>query len=543
MQDSCEPSVLIVGAGPTGLMLAICLQKAGVPYRLIDKAKGRSPYSRAMAVQSRTLELFDHYNLVQPFLDRGHRLKAMSLHHDAKLIGKVEFQHLHCRYPFLLTISQHDTETILEEALNALGGSVERPAELLELRPRENSAIAKIRDPQDVIREVEYAYVVGCDGAHSAVRQSLGIEFPGGEYPECFALADLTLTGNVSQDEGSIFFHEDGFAFFAPLGENKYRVIIRLHGDAARDGIDFEELREILAKRVPAKLEASAPEWLTTFRSHHRRAARFRSGKTFLAGDAAHIHSPAGGQGMNTGIQDAINIGWKLAAILTGNAPASLIDTYEAERLPVADHVLATTDRMMKMSELRSPVGSQLRDRVLSMITGVPKIENAMARDIAQLSVHYRFGPISTDKRLNLFTQSQVWAGQRLPDFEVSHPDGRRSAIYDLIRGGGFHLFVAPGNSNLYGPGSFGEALHLVQEMEKDFRGQLHTHWLLTPAQSMDLREQLPVHYVDLAGEGAHTLGIEPRGVCLVRPDYYVAYADHDFSSGSLRLATLEFWI
>jgi 2-polyprenyl-6-methoxyphenol hydroxylase-like FAD-dependent oxidoreductase len=536
------PSVLIVGAGPTGLMLAICLQRAGVPYRLIDKAKGRNPNSRAMAVQSRTMELLDHYGLIDPFLEKGHRLKSMAFHRDAKLLGKVEFQHLTSRYPFLLTISQHDTETLLEKALVELGGKVERPSELLELRPRNVGAVAKIRDPEDVIHEIEYAYVVGCDGAHSSVRHSLGIEFPGDEYPECFALADLPVTGKIREDEGSVFFHSDGFVFFAPQGNGVFRIILRLHGDAARDGIDFVELKELLAKRVPLSLDLGTPTWLTTFRSHHRRAMRFRRGNVFLAGDAAHIHSPAGGQGMNTGIQDAINIGWKLAVILRGDAPPKLLDTYEAERLPVAEHVLNTTDRMLRMSELQSAAAAGLRDRLLSMFTQQPQIEHALARDLAQLSVHYRFGPISTDKRLNLFTLSQVWAGQRLPDFEVSMPDGHSKSIYDLVRGGGFQLFLAPRTSDLYGAGSFGEALHLARQMEKDFRGQLRVHWLLTPAQSIDLRGQLPDHYVDIGGVGAHTLGIEPCGVSLVRPDYYVAYADHDFSAGSLRLATLEFW-
>ena len=555
MKTDQDPPVLIVGAGPTGLMLAISLARSGVPFRLIDKARGRSLNSRALILQSRTLELLDGFGLIDEFQSRGHSLLHMEFHHHGKKVGQVDFDRLESRYPESIILPQTDTEALLEAELERLGGRVERPAELLELAPRPHGTLAKVKDSEGVIRQILFRYVAACDGAHSTVRQSLGIPFPGETYPEIFALADIRLDGNLPRHAGKLYFHEEGFVFLAPIrpvcptnpAENSeaglWRVITRLHGDAARDGIDYAELQEILTHRTGETFSFGAVEWLTSFRSHHRRATRFQLGRTFLLGDAAHIHSPAGGQGMNTGLQDAINLGWKLALVLQDKAPESLLDSYEAERLPVADHVLATTDRMLRLAEITSPPVANLRDRLLSLITGLPPIENALARDLSQLSVHYRLGPLTTEKRWRFTTRAQMRAGERLPDFEITLPNGTRSRIYEHVRGPSFHLFVAPLHHRLYGEGSYGQARHLVEGLQADFGNNLQVHWILTPAQSIALRAELPEHFVDLGGVATQALGLLPCGVALLRPDYYCAYAEAGFDLGNLRLSSLVFWI
>lgn len=543
MKTDQDPPVLIVGAGPTGLMLAITLTRAGVPFRLIDKARGRSLNSRALILQSRTLELLDGFGLIDPFLAQGHPLQRMEFHHRNRKVGQVDFDSLESRYSRAIILPQTHTERILEAELERLGGKIERPAELLELSPRNHGTLAKVKDSEGVIRQILFRYVAACDGAHSTVRQSLGVAFPGETYPEIFALADLRLKLPLSEDAGAVFFHENSFAFLAPMGGGLWRAIARLHGDAARDGIDYEELQEILLLRTGMELEFGEAEWLTTFRSHHRCAMRFQIGHTFLLGDAAHIHSPAGGQGMNTGLQDAINLGWKLALVLRDKAPQDLVDTYQAERLPVAEHVLTTTDRMLRLAEITSPKVAGLRDRLLSLVTGLPPIENALVRDLAQVSVNYRHGPLTTEKRWRFTTRSQMRSGERLPDCEVTLPDGSRSFIYDQVRGPAFHLFVAPKNHHLYGEGSYGQARQLVEGMQSDFGEDLRVHWLLTPAQSMALRSELPKHLIDLGGVATHALGILPYGTALVRPDYYCAYGEIGFDLGGLRLSTLTYWI
>jgi 2-polyprenyl-6-methoxyphenol hydroxylase-like FAD-dependent oxidoreductase len=544
MKSSSIP-VLIVGAGPTGLMLALQLARRGVPFRLIDKASGRSETSRALVLHSRTLELLDAMGLVDPFLAAGRKLIGVKMRDEGREIGALDFRGLSGPYPHGLIVPQATTEAILEKALEKAGGVVERPAELLELRLENDGVWTKVQDAEKVIEKKTYRYLAGCDGAHSAVRHSLGIEFPGGTYPEIFGLADASIEGLEPfhlEENGLVQYHPEGVVVLFPLPESgKFRVIARLHGHAAEHGISAEELGEILTRRVGPAVRLGPTDWLTTFRTHHRRAVRFARGHAFLLGDAAHIHSPAGGQGMNTGLQDAINLGWKLASVLQKNSPPNLLETYEAERLPAAEHVLQTTDRMLKVSEWQGRRAS-LRDRIISAVTRIPVVQNTLAKEVAQQSVSYFWGPLTTEKRLAFFSSSQMRAGDRLPDAGLNLPDGTKVRLADEVRGKEFLLLVAPKTESIYGPDSYGEAKFFVERLLEDFRGHLSVYWLLTPKQSIALREVLPDHYVDLAGEATHALGISPCGVALVRPDLYCAYADHHFDAGSLRLATSAFW-
>lgn len=543
MSTPANIPILIVGAGPTGLALAHSLQREGVSFRLIDKSPGRSSTSRALGIHARTLEMLDAMGLVDRFLAQGRKVRGVGFHEGGKLLGEISLAHIGSSYSHALILPQSKTEEIFDRVLADAGVVAERPCELLGMRQERGVVLCRLRDAQDMIEELPFDYVVGCDGAHSTVRHCSGIEFDGGGYAENFGLADVELRGEIAGDQISLFFHPDGLVAFFPMRPGFFRIVAQLHGGAADNGVTVEELEEVIRARAGDSLRLGTPEWITAFRTHHRRARTFRDGRVFLAGDAAHIHSPAGAQGMNTGLQDAWNLGWKLAAVVKGNAAPGLLLSYEEERMPAADHVLQMTDRMMRSACLKEPLATTLRNQLLSLGSRVEPLETRFAREISQVALNYRASSLTQDCRHKLPLPGSLRAGDRLPDVELIGPDGRRQNLYSQIRKPGFQLFVAPATAELYGKGCYSEVAHFVGRIKKDFGENLQVHWVLTPMQSTKLRDRIPEHWVDLGGTVSHTLGIQPCGVALVRPDYYIGFLSNDFNEGTLRLSTLSFWI
>jgi 2-polyprenyl-6-methoxyphenol hydroxylase-like FAD-dependent oxidoreductase len=356
-----RPKALIVGAGPTGLVMAHELARDGIQCRLIDKAAHRAMESRAIAIHSRTVETFELMRLADAFLSAGHRIAGVNVYGEHGRIAHAAFGMLETRYPFVLGVPQDETERILEECLARLGVRVERNTELVSMAQHESSVAARLRTA-DRVQEVEADWLLGCDGAHSTVREQLGISFSGATYPEHFVLADVKVAGDLDHAEAQVWLQREGALAFFPLPEDRWRLIVINSPPGWHDEPGLAQCQALVDERGLDRLRLGDPRWTAVFRIHRREAARFRKGRVFLLGDAAHIHSPVGGQGMNMGIQDAFNLGWKLSLVLGNRGHPRLLESYEAERKPVDEAVIRQTDRATRVVSLhgQSPASSAI---------------------------------------------------------------------------------------------------------------------------------------------------------------------------------------
>ena len=329
------PLILIVGAGPTGMSAAIELRRAGMDVRIVDKSEHLALHSQALGVQARTLEQFQRYGIAQEAVARGKKLTRAEFWSDNKKILLVKLDRISSRYPFVLMLPQSETEAILNELMESLGAKTERGIELVSIKQFEGNIVAVLRHRDGSEEEVRPQWMIGCDGAHSSTRQKLGIPFEGGGVGLSFFLGDLEIDGHDAPgDELSIHFNHAGdVVFLAQLTDKLTRLIVAVH---SRQGENLQ--RELTLKdfqdavdNAGVKVKIHSAEWMTPFRVNDLQARHYRWGNVFLAGDASHIHSPVGGQGMNTGIQDAANLGWKLAAVARGGNEI-LLDSYEEER-------------------------------------------------------------------------------------------------------------------------------------------------------------------------------------------------------------------
>jgi 2-polyprenyl-6-methoxyphenol hydroxylase-like FAD-dependent oxidoreductase len=409
--------VLIIGAGPTGLVLALWLAKQGVSVRIVDKASQPGTTSRALAVQARTLELYRQLDLAAEVERRGHKTPAVNLWVRGKQAARLRFEIIGrdlTPYPFLLIFPQDEHERLLIERLSAFGIIVERGVELVGFEDLGDRVSARLRRGDNSEEVCEAAYIAGCDGARSKVRETMGIGFPGGTYRQVFYVADVEAEGPPMNGELHVDLDEADFLAVFPLaGKGRGRLIGTVRDERAdhAETMQFEDVKDRAVQNL--KIKVNRVNWFSTYHVHHRVTDHFRQGRAFLVGDAAHIHSPAGGQGMNTGIGDAINLAWKLAAVTKGQAPHQLLDSYEAERIGFARRLVATTDRAFSFVTADGPVADLLRTRiaplVIPTVLGVEAAREYMFRTISQVTLNYRGGPLAAGKA------GQVQGGDRLP--------------------------------------------------------------------------------------------------------------------------------
>ena len=362
--------VLVVGAGPVGLTMAAELARYGVGVRIVDKAAQRTDKSKALVLWSRTLELLDRMGCGASFVEAGRKVREADIISGGATIARVNFDGLKTPHPYALMLPQSETERLMEQHLNALGVEVERRVELIRFVADEDAVTAFLRRPDGGEETVDVDWMIGCDGAHSIVRHGLGMEFEGDTMLSHFILADLHLAGGPPLDEIKTYWHEAGPLVIFPIGPGRYRVVADAGEPKAGEPTPdptLEEVQSLLDQRGPAGVKASDPVWLSGFTINERKVADYRAGRVFLAGDAAHVHSPAGGQGMNTGMQDAINLAWKLALVCRGVAsPEPLLGSYSAERSEVGREVLANAGRLTTIALMRGAVAQSIRNHLAS---------------------------------------------------------------------------------------------------------------------------------------------------------------------------------
>lgn len=445
-----DTDVLIVGAGPTGLMLANQLARRGVRFRIIDRHPGPAVQTRALGVQARTLEIYSHLGIANRALELGKRGRGANIWARGRRAARVPVGDIGeglSPYPFLLILGQDDNERLLGEALRQHGLDVEWNTELVGLTQDAGRVVARLKHADGTVRETTTGWVGGCDGARSAVRELNRIAFQGAPYEDVFFVADTVMTGPMVADELNVYLWRKGFHLFFPMrGTDHWRLVgIVPEGLRGRDGLTLDEVMPSIIQEAGTGLTLRSCSWFSTYRIHHRRAQRFREGRCFLLGDAAHIHSPVGAQGMNTGLQDAYNLGWKLALVVAGRADARLLDSYEDERIPVAEALLNSTDRLFSLVISDNWVTGLLRTRLVPKLAGLAirlqRVQKLAFLTISQTGITYRKSPIS--ETLSGIPETAARSGDRFPWIRLTFTDGGpREDLYQKLDDTRFTLIV-----------------------------------------------------------------------------------------------------
>lgn len=387
-----DTGILIVGAGPVGLFLANECARRGLRYRIIEARAAQSEHSKALAVFPRTLEIFDIAGLVAPFLDAANLVTSVTVVAHQRTLATMPFVPEKTPYPFVAMVPQDVTERLLVEQLARRGGGVEYETSFVSAFQHDDR-IAVTLERKGHRETLTAAFVVGCDGAHSPVRHLLDLSFEGGEYHDLFLLADIETNETLPADQMQLCPHEHGPLAIFPMSATRRRIVAMIE-NAEGDAPSLELVRRMLAERAPRGIEAHALHWSSYFHIHHRHVTRLRVGRIFVAGDAAHIHSPFGGQGMNTGLHDVWNLAWKLDLVLRGHGNERLLDSYGAERLPVIKSVIETTDFLTRTMGTPSKLAQALRDAVIPMVSRLVPFQHAFVQRLSELGIAYRDSPI-----------------------------------------------------------------------------------------------------------------------------------------------------
>lgn len=458
-ESNPKPAVLVVGAGPVGLAAAWALARHGASVRVIEREKARSGTSRALLLWSRTLEVLDALDAAggaAPFVAAAHRLRGATIRASGEEseLARIEFERIESRWRFAAVLPQSEIERLLEERLVDLGVRVDRGVELLELDARDDEVQARLgrlggAEGEEVVRA---PWLVACDGAHSTVRHALRLPFPGEPDRHDWWLADVTIEGPIARDRATLCLHPAGALGFFPIAPPLFRVM-GVAGLATGEGHPEEprldEIRLLVAERAGNEIRVSDPRWLAGFRVQERLVDDYRPARrVFLAGDAAHVHGPAGGQGLNTGIQDACNLGWKLALVAGGRGrEETLLDSYDPERRPVGAEAIEHSSLLARMASLPGSFGRAIRDQVVSIVGGVAPIQSRALEMLSGTGISYARSPLSGEHRGAMaWLMGGLESGARVPDATLvdlgaeSDADGRLQLL-DLLREGA-HLLL-----------------------------------------------------------------------------------------------------
>jgi 2-polyprenyl-6-methoxyphenol hydroxylase-like FAD-dependent oxidoreductase len=511
--------VLIVGAGPTGMAMALELAAQGVSFRIVDKATERSPFSRALIVQPRSLELLSRHNDIEALLSESTVVEKASMSVSAEKIGDVhvpDFRVKGTKFPTPLSVSQFQTEQWLEKALSKRGARVEMGVEAENITQDRDGVTVTLVKGDGTAEELRAKYVVGGDGAHSVVRHAAtNLTFDGAAYPEEFTLADVHLDTDLPKNHFRVCLGQGALIMIPQKGGVVRLVVSRPGQDNTREPT-LEDFQAFVDEVFPGRARLYDPVWITRFKLHHRVVSNYRDGRLFVAGDAAHIHSPAGGQGMNTGIGDAVNLGWKLAAVLRNEKPDSFLDSYHKERHPVGQHLLKSTDQAFTYVTSTNPIYLFFRNLILPWV--VPFVLRQKTRVagrisfISQLRIRYRHSDIvGTDADFS----GPLRGGDRPVDGKIQSPEGEKW-LFDLFTPESHHLVLFSGSDS--DQAREGDLYRAETDFLEAAETAVKVHNIFSGGQIGQ------AGYVDVEGALHKEFGFNKAGYVLIRPDGYIAH-------------------
>lgn len=495
-------------------MMASQLARFDIPFRIIEKNEGPTTQSRALVIQPRSLEIFEQMGIAERAVKQGTTFQTINYVVNGKLAQRVPLGNFGTgltQFPFLLILEQSKTEPLLIDFLRHQGHDVEWLTELASFSQSDNGVSATLKH-LDKEETIEADWLIGADGASSPVRKMLDIPFGGETYKESLFVLDCKINWPFKDDEAAIALSKDAFGLFFPMTNGRCRVSgIVSEEYADKDTISFDEVNRDFAKNLKMDVTLSNPQWISLYHAHHRYVAQFRKDRCFLAGDAAHVHSPAGAQGMNTGLQDAYNLAWKLALVIRGQADETLLDTYQEERLPIARKLVQTTDRLFGIAVSQNAFVVFWRVHVMPRLVAlIPKEKHLLRfafRLISQIGIRYRNSSISRNASYGSFPRGAPRPGDRLP-FITFHEGNKLINIQDKVKAPTFHLLVFPGNES-------DENVNNVPSIFNEYGNVIQIE---------------PIPRTQATKNLYGVLGVKNGGYYLVRPDMYIAYRSNGFS-------------
>ena len=527
-----QQNVLVVGAGPTGMTAALELTRLGIPVRIVDRLAVPDPYTRALGVQARTLELMQQRGLADQFLEKGNQAPISSIYGGGKRVFQLDSCHNGSEYGYLLFISQAETEGILRGALEKAGVTIERPVEMIAFsQPEETHSVqAVLRHDDGTLETYESAYLIASEGAHSISRTTLNLPFEGRSRPEDYALGDLYVDGDLAATDLSVFSSEHGFMGMFPLGGDHFRLIASnpISKPSKDTKPSLDELQQIYDQRSPIPARFHDLVWSSWFHINSRMVSHLQVGRVLLGGDSAHIHSPSGAQGMNTGIQDMVNLSWKLAAVIKGEAQPKLLDTYSEERIAVIRDVLKGTEELTNAIGSENPLFRSAFNNLTPWIVGTDTVQTESAERISQISLNYRKSPLSLAEGRSV----PIHPGDRMPDLEVTiltrsgnlSPDGQTTRLFALMDPSCFTILY----SNIT------DAAKTHAEIQKTIGPW---HFLMQGFQIAPAGPgaEANANFENVAGSSS--------SIILVRPDGYVAFTGSEHSVPALAKYCAEWFV
>jgi len=503
-----QTDVLIVGAGPTGLALACQLIRYNIDFIIIDKNQTTTPHSKAIGVQARTLEIYEQIGLAEPLISLGTLASKAKMFAGGKVRGEIEFGALGegmSPYPYILFVEQGRHETLLHDFITSHAGEVNWNTELEEFTQTTNAISAKLKKLSGETETVDAKFLVGCDGAKSLVRHSLGLKFEGSTFERIFYVADVEIEWEHGHDALQVFLMRNSLlAFFPMTGEKQYRIVGTFPEEFTKDEGDilYDEIEGQIKQDADLKLDITHVNWFSTYKVHTRHVNKFSEGRCFLAGDSAHIHTPAGAQGMNTGIQDGYNLAWKLAYVLKRGSPDKLLNSYDEERLPNAETLMKTTDRFFNLAAGKKPILAFIRlyifPYVAQFLFSLNVVKRFVFPRISQIAINYHGSSLSKTKGT-----FNVEAGDRMPWLEI---DGK--SVYDYLHEPLFHLLIfSTGKTDIP---------QLPTDLMSEWQGKIDSH------------------FFDLSSRVAEKFGTSTSFFLILRPDNYIGMISDDFSPAAV---------